>query len=484
MQSYDFLRWAIRENLLEITRYERETGKKLDMVHGDKRYGDWRESLQHYSKMPGVYIHFSLFPKFGIYPSNKFTTPTGFYGYPLKPGKISEFAVERPYMIIFKPKSSTRLLNLDDSYTEGDLERDLQILMDNGLDTDVIEEAKKRARVQTPAGKIWNVSRIFSRIVSKGMLSDKRSSSKEAQDTEDKENFVNKWAQVIHRLLEYDGVADPGNGVIFGPEPAQSVFFDSNYLELLDVIKKDELTTNPDQLFDQSLKNHHNDVSLVDHTFGRIPKGSTFLTSMLVGVKFDRSIGGIDFFGTKFERPTFGNGITVQDCKFNETTLDQSSSSRVKFVNCLFQGATLGSSEFAGGGLIDCDLSKVKSSATRYTDSEIMNCKIDASMFSYGVFTNGNITNSSLKGTQFKNCKFASTTFRDLGLSKTKFDRTVLKGVTFENVDLRGVDFRSCIVHPDTKFVNCRKDDTTLFGDPANPGDIVASPDGFIHNWS
>jgi hypothetical protein len=48
---------------------------------------------------------------------------------------------------------------------------------------------------------------------------------------------VNIWRSIFYNTLRYDGVIDPGLGLIFDMEPSQSVFFNPKDLELLHILK-------------------------------------------------------------------------------------------------------------------------------------------------------------------------------------------------------------------------------------------------------
>lgn len=172
------------------TRYARETGKRLPR---------WREKLAQYESEGGYFVHFSNYPKTGVYPTNKFQTPTGFYAYPLSFERIAGFATDRPYAIIFKPMRA-RLWVLR-NYTPSDYASDLKILH-AALGRFQVAEWKKQARVQTPAGQMWNITRMLS------------------------EGSVARWTRIIYEVLGYDGVVDDCLSIIHTSERCQAVFFD------------------------------------------------------------------------------------------------------------------------------------------------------------------------------------------------------------------------------------------------------------------
>jgi hypothetical protein len=174
------------------TRYQRETGERLPR---------WRQKLAQYEAEGGHYVHFSDYPKTGVYPTNKYKTPTGFYAYPLsfEGGAISSFATDRPYAIVFKPVRA-RLWVLR-NYTPADYARDLKVLH-TALGRFQVTDWKRKARVQTPAGQMWNITRMLAK------------------------GSVARWTRIIYEVLGYDGVIDDCMAIIHTSEACQAVFFD------------------------------------------------------------------------------------------------------------------------------------------------------------------------------------------------------------------------------------------------------------------
>lgn len=93
----------------------------------------WKQQLLAYEQQKNLFVHFSNYPKMGLYLVNEYKTPIGFYSYPLKKGKIASFATERPYMVIIKPKPEARILDIK-AYSAEDYRRDFGILEAAGFD--------------------------------------------------------------------------------------------------------------------------------------------------------------------------------------------------------------------------------------------------------------------------------------------------------------------------------------------------------------
>ena len=94
------------DDLLEITRYEKETGKKPPT---------YLERLKPYVNKPWVFFHLSDYNKLGIYPASSFNTPLGIYAYPLTTELHEQlymgtlpFARERRFLHAFEVRQSSR----------------------------------------------------------------------------------------------------------------------------------------------------------------------------------------------------------------------------------------------------------------------------------------------------------------------------------------------------------------------------------------
>lgn len=180
------------------TRYERETGKRLP---------NWRELFAMYEGKPGYYVHFAKFPKLGLNPVNGSTTPLGFYAYPADYRRISDFAVERPYMVIFRA-DRCNLLHLK-HYMDKELVRDL-VLLGEAEDR---ATAMMKSKNLSPGAYLWWYLRTTS-------LS------------------TTEWTQRLFRILGYDGVVDDCQGIVWSTERCQAMFFNTPKLDIVDLIEK------------------------------------------------------------------------------------------------------------------------------------------------------------------------------------------------------------------------------------------------------
>jgi len=207
--------------ITEATRYAKEMGKDLPR---------WQEQIASYENK-GYYIHFSNVPRVGLYLVNKYNTPIGFYAYPLDRNKMADFATDRPYAIIIKPKTEMKLLELK-TYSESDLKADIAKLEKLGYSKKVMDKAIKEARNKTPGGKIWNITRILS-IVPEPEINEAQSETVRGGGP------TGKWTMLIKKL-GYDGVNDDCLSIIHPSEKCQAVFFDTSKLDLVKIIDKSE----------------------------------------------------------------------------------------------------------------------------------------------------------------------------------------------------------------------------------------------------
>lgn len=186
-------------------------------------------------------------PKLGINPINHYNTPLGIYTYPIdyvlsRSGKVP-FAGNLPY--IWVVESTGNLLDLC-SYTDADLESDLEKLEDISHYTTHVRENMRSASVQTPGGKLWYVLM---------KLSDSYGNSNKIKPT-------TAWSKLIKKL-GYTGAHDScGHGIIHSSEPTQAFFVSRESFKTLEVIDNDlhkkgpsytmsYLSKNPKLLFEQ-----------------------------------------------------------------------------------------------------------------------------------------------------------------------------------------------------------------------------------------
>lgn len=296
------------------TRYEREVGVRLPR---------WRDRLAAYEKDGGYYVHFSDYPRLGLYLNNLYNTPTGFYAYPLTFERMTDFALERAHALILRVRPTARLLDLG-TYGEDDLARDMARL--NPTNDPEVQRAMVRwqweARVWTPGARIWNVTRQMAG------------------------GNVSRWTVLLSKTLGYDGVIDgardtspvvidgvelederPRVAIIHPNEPYQAVFFNTSAVELMDVVDK-----SPDEDIDVS--------------------GRAFALGL--------DLRGKDFAGRAFGHSAVFTGSDLTGAIFADARLVDAVFANATLVGADMRRADLGFARLAGADLRDARLSAAR----------------------------------------------------------------------------------------------------------------------------
>lgn len=194
--------------------------------------------LSKYADKPGFFFHMSdLGPdqrgskgsRLGINPKSRYKTPLGVYAYPLTRHMVSDllsdnlpFRQEAPWVHVFYANPS-HLLYLQE-YSARDLERDKEKL---GLYDSTMEDG---AKVLTPGGKIWNITRLFNRN------QNRRAHIRGAEPPPS----IAAWAKLFLKL-GYGGVVDLGEGIIHSSEPTQAVIFNPRIIKPVEVLPNPSL---------------------------------------------------------------------------------------------------------------------------------------------------------------------------------------------------------------------------------------------------
>ena len=169
---------------------------------------------------PNIFISFTEINKLGINPQPKDeTTPAGIYAYPLTTSfyqdilnKTVPYGLYREYFYLFEGRGN--IINLGE-YTINDLESDLARLIDHwkliapsiDLAAALVNKYSNEGSSNIPAAKFWSATKGFSLRISK--------------NTGRAPYAV--WNGVLRRL-GYDGIIDPGMGIIHKLEPSQAIF--------------------------------------------------------------------------------------------------------------------------------------------------------------------------------------------------------------------------------------------------------------------
>lgn len=221
--------------------------------------------------------------KIGVNPKSEFNTPNGIYSYPLQQAWKTHrnpvdktldvpFAGENPFVYIFKPKASGKIVDLK-KYSSSDYDKDYDKLakmiikfyktknkMSEYIGWEsaksILDAASKNTRNKSIGGQFWNMTRytffcLTSQLSTKFIdeyeeeLIDGIKNKRKRANFSDKtirfsvmENIkrsskTNLWNKIF-RDLGYHGVADKSNaGIIHPSEPTQAVFFNSAFIKVI-----------------------------------------------------------------------------------------------------------------------------------------------------------------------------------------------------------------------------------------------------------
>jgi len=351
--------------LAEINKYQRVTGQ---------RFPRWKTKLNQYVDK-GYFVTFTSVPELSLNPVNDYNTPTGIYSYQLATGnKVADFATNRQYAIVFKPKPGLNLLNLQ-KYNLGQYDADKQKLLKLLPDPMVagfIEEAEENAKVQSYGGYLWYVTRAIANQLEKHKETARRNNTGE-MSVKDKKKAVwndtshlqrvipidaaNEWTKILRNTLGYHGVIDEGDGIIHSHEPAQAVFWESRYLATVEMIEKEKTEWSPDTHYEQ------NDTEETLTAFRMQLKAGT-----VEGLTWPSDI--------PFKGKTLKN-VTLRNAAFRPSTMEGATVQNVRFMNSKFGVAN------AYEGLYKATLSNVSvqldkaSSSNPMLGDRVDTCKLE-----------------------------------------------------------------------------------------------------------
>lgn len=184
--------------------------------------------------------------KIGINPNNAYGTPIGIYTYPidyvLKLHGDVPFASGHPNIFVVQLKPELNYIDAA-TYTEEDLKNDMSKLHEDELDKHgfnkyevLTHTARNTALVQTPAGILWNLTRLLasrSVIIAGLNAPDKHVGSAK----KDKLKITVLWNKIFQKLGYAGFINYNKEGIIHGNEPTQAIFFSKASFTVIDLIK-------------------------------------------------------------------------------------------------------------------------------------------------------------------------------------------------------------------------------------------------------
>lgn len=210
----------IKTELDEITRYEKETGKKYDVTS---------EFFSKITDHPCQYAFTMVgIKKIGINPGTKYQTPAGVYFYTLDQkrydqliGNYLPFASDKPYVGLAKLNWSAKWLKLirqDDGSAEDEKKADDYLKKEYNFDMSEVREENIRHMDFSPNARIFVKTYFCSKL--------------RANKVGTKPTWL--WTKIL-RGLGYEGVYDGGNAIIHPSEPAQIVSLSPNAYETIGI---------------------------------------------------------------------------------------------------------------------------------------------------------------------------------------------------------------------------------------------------------
>lgn len=468
------LRHALKSIVLaEITRYKKEMGVQPP---------SWSARLNVYANQPGYFMTFVSIPKLGINPVNTYVTPTGIYAYPILQGTDSDFAREKKYVIVFKPKPGVKLLNMHE-YTEAQLTTDLNTLwnkytkvfadeMDMFNIDQLLAKAKKSANIVSKkaqsASMLWFVTRWLA-IVTNKLKHGKKAKEKAAEEDGWSDNWQeekprkieavapNEWARILRNDLGYQGVVDMGYGLIHESERYQAVFFSASVLDTVELIQKPSEEDKPGtptyivpgeetkQLHaliaaGQDLKEFPVNFKVTVQNFsGKTLKGLT--TTDKDGYIYGNTFQGSNLVGWRFNTGTFAAN-NLRSAKLKNVIFggqEQGSGMKLyrnKFINTTMDGVSLHhvnvNSDTYGGSAI----SNLGVMGSYFSNANIRGAKFNGFTVSETTFSACDMEHSTLSSGEFFTCQF-----RDVSAGSTH-DAT--NGINCSDVKFKNTNFGDC----------------------------------------
>lgn len=402
--------------LQEINRFKRETGSKPV---------SWKDKFAKYAEEGksnnNLFVHFSNYPKLGLYLRNEYRTPIGFYSYLLHPDKIEDFAIDRAYAIIFRAKPEAKILS--NSLSEEELKGDVTKLVRRfgHYAKEVAANVPTSAWYDQYVGTdgrwfafLWSVTRTLSGADSRKY--DYKDGSQKGRGG----GPTARWSYILWKMLGYDGVIDDGYSIIHDQEPHQALFFDTTKLEVLEIIHLggDENRSKAD-LFRREL--NFSGLDLRDNFREKLGLDVGYGKTRLFNANFSKSNLSNVYVGDLF----IPRGI------FAFANLEGATFSYARLKNSVFVGAFAEKAVFEGANLVGCRFEKAKLNGANFYGADITGC--------------------SFNGADLRNANFS------------RLHSAV--GAIFKGADLRSADLSSFEFMTSIDLRGARYDNTTKFPD-------------------
>ena len=468
----------LSEILFEETRHKKETGEDLP---------NWQEKLKEYEAYKEFFVHFSNVPRANLYIINKYDTPIGFYAYPLDFSKMKDFAVDRPYAIVFKLKPNAKILDLE-NYNETQYASDLAKLKTKyKISDEEIEKWELDARERSPAGFIWNVTRNLSFEGASSAVTEAYNATdsnaeprvrKKLSPTEKqkRDKYVSrilgsyqptdpgakgggetgKWSVILNKILGYDGVIDNCLGIIHYSEPCQSVVFNTNMIDIQDIIQITKKIKTKDEISIVKINYSKQDFS------GKDLSGKNFSNAILNKTNLSNAnLKGSDLTRASLTHANL-EGANLSDAKLRDANLEGANLEGANLIVANLEGANLTKANLTGANLGSAYLNSAnlyganlkgtylglaKLGNAKLWDAKLQDANLSRADLSIASLENANLTGANLSGANFSGANLRGANLSGANLSGAILSNAYLRdanlsGVTLTNADLRYVDLR------------------------------------------
>lgn len=497
MKNEALLRAYLRNLISEITRYEKETGKKLLK---------WRERLQKYNGRPNHFVHFSNVPKLGLMPSNQYHTPTGFYGYPFVFEKMANFAKDRKFAIVFKTKDENYL----DVARYGSFSKDSEHLREKYEDAVLnyqknngkkpgwdyfIKESSEDSELKGDAGKILNLTKLLSKILTaektESQNNQSRRSAKESRylpvrggqwaavfirkiagkediTEDDKLNAIEAFKKIIKQYEGKDYIGKTKEEILKSQNGPDDLKHATNGFEdkILTLDKERRYQINYDNL--NYLKYVPLKKSIAD--LSREQQRSTSgennpFTGKWSSILSDLGYKGIVDPGKGMihpAEPAQAVFFSVSDVELVEI-IEKDKSSEIEGDSYSIQK----DNKYRKGN-IDKNLNGLKVSNVDFRKSTGSEKQINGSEMLESNFSNVSWDNFIIRASTFDGSSFESANLNGMNALKSSFKSVSFDDASILNSSFKGCDFSSSDFSPETiqgtKFSSCNFENCTLSG--------------------
>ena len=484
----------LSEILFEENKYKKETGEKLP---------NWQEKLKEYEQSKDYFVHFSNVPRANLYTINRFDTPIGFYAYPLDFDKMKDFAVDRPYAIVFKIKQEAKLLDLE-NYSTNQYTSDLAKLKTKyKISDEEIKSWEKGARNPTTAGILWNVTRRLSigdipNTVTEAYNAPDPNAEPRIRKTlspteqEKRNKYVRKvlgsyqpigpgakgggqtgkWTMILHKTLGYDGVIDDCLGIIHYSEPCQTVIFNTNMIEIQDIIQITKKISTKDEI--SIVKTNYSNQDFSGKDLSRKNFSNAILTKTNLS---NANLTSANLKKANLKKANLNganlNDANLEDANFTGADLTNANFTGADLSGAILWGANLTGANLTGAILWGANLNGVNLNGVNLKGSDLYRVNLYRADLTGANLTGANLegaelyradlTNADLTGTDLTRASLIDTNLSGANLQGANLTRANLTRVNLANANLTSANLKGAIL------IDASYNKNTKFPDNFNP---------------